>query len=794
MTLLASVTETQRTVFEFARVPPAWGQVAGVAVLVALCYVVVALYQRERRTGAGPVLRIGLAGLRCIVLLALAVIWLAPVNATYVVRSIPGQVAVLLDASASMSVRDDLGAAPADDSNESASRFERVRARLLADDSQWLRRLAVRNELSVYAFGDDVQRLLHAADAQSLAAQLDPLRAVLPVRPQTDIAQAVTAALEELAGSPIAGLVLISDGAANRSAAAAEIAAYARRFRAPVYTVGVGHLREPPNVRVTSIAAPAAVPVQDPFEVRIELAAAGIARTEVQVELTAEPLDGGDERRIAIRSVPLGESETATLLINVDPPPPGEYMLHARAAPLPGEVITGDNARETNVLVVAQRLRVLLVAGGPTFEYRFATALLLRDQSIDLACWLQSADPAAVRDGNTVLEHLPREPEELYDYDVVLLLDPDPTDLDARWAATVRRWVEELGGGVLLQAGPHWTSRFLRDARLSDLVAILPVTPDPDADMRLSAQGTFRHRAGAVQLAAATHPLVSLHGDPTTNREVWRALPGAWWHLPVLRAKPVATVLLELADAAYANQYGPGVLMATQPVGAGHATFLGCDSTWRWRGSAEAYYNSFWVRLVRYLAQARQQGGSKRGRIVLDRESFSVGDYVRIEAQLLDEAYRPAATAEVAGTLLSEEGTPQECALQASADRPGWYAGRVLLDRAGAVELRLPLPSGTAGADAAFLTRRLRVQRPDLEMRALRLREDFLSALADQTGGEYCRLDELDRLPDIIPKATERRPPQRAAVQPVWDSFWVVGVLAALLAIEWTLRRRSHLL
>jgi hypothetical protein len=236
-----------------------------------------------------------------------------------------------------------------------------------------------------------------------------------------------------------------------------------------------------------------------------------------------------------------------------------------------------------------------------------------------------------------VLEHLPREPEELYDYDVVLLLDPDPTDLDARWAATVRRWVEELGGGVLLQAGPHWTSRFLRDARLSDLVAILPVTPDPDADMRLSAQGTFRHRAGAVQLAAATHPLVSLHGDPTTNREVWRALPGAWWHLPVLRAKPVATVLLELADAAYANQYGPGVLMATQPVGAGHATFLGCDSTWRWRGSAEAYYNSFWVRLVRYLAQARQQGGSKRGRIVLDRESFSVGDYGRIEAQLLDE-------------------------------------------------------------------------------------------------------------------------------------------------------------
>ena len=205
--------------------------------------------------------------------------------------------------------------------------------------------------------------------------------------------------------------------------------------------------------------------------------------------------------------------------------------------PLPGESITDDNVRDATVTVLDKQLRVLVVAGGPSYEYRYLLPLLMRDKTINVSAWLQSAEARALRDGKTTITKLPREPEEVFQYDVILLLDPDPADLDAAWAVTVRRWVDEFGGGLLLQAGPQFTTRLLRDPRVQDLVSILPITPDPDADVRLNAQGPYRTHASAVQIpeAALAHPLLALQSDPALSRGVWSALPGVWWYLPVLR-------------------------------------------------------------------------------------------------------------------------------------------------------------------------------------------------------------------------------------------------------------------
>ena len=99
-----------------------------------------------------------------------------------------------------------------------------------------------------------------------------------------------------------------------------------------------------------------------------------------------------------------------------------------------------------------------------------------------------------------------------------------------------------------------------------------------------------------------------------------------------------------------------------------------------------------------------------------------------------------------------------------------------------------------AGNQTDFLTKRIRVRRPEVEMRSLRLREDLLRALAEQSGGAYVRLADADALPERIEKATERKPPRLTDAQPLWDRTWVLMVLAALLATEWALRRRNHLL
>lgn len=798
MRLLATGVETTRQLFEFAGLPEGWGRFALLLIFATMCYWSVLLYHREKRAGASRTVRVSLAAVRCALLAMLSAIWIEPVIATYVTRTLTARVAVLVDTSASMAVAD-VGEAGED----AAARSARVGRLLDANDFRWLRRLAERNELVMYEFAEQATRKplpWRPASAPATAASGEISTA------RTDIGQAAASAIDEFGSSPIAGLVVITDGGVNKGMTFEEIGNYARRSKARMFIVGVGQPIEPPNLRVVSIIGPQTVSKGDPFELRVQLAATDISAAQVELELTVETAGegataSGAERTIERRQISLTQGvDPPAELFRITPDTPGEFIYRAKVMPLPGEAIAGDNFRETSVVVLDDRLRVLIVAGRPSYDYRAITTLFERDRTIDVSCWLQSADERAVRDGDTVITELPRKPEDLFSYDAILLLDANPAELDEAFAISLRRFVDEFGGGVLFEAGQQYSSRFLVDARLSEFVSVLPVSPDPEADIRLSDQGTFRARPFpmAVEPENAGHPLLTLHPDDAINRQIWSRLPGVFWFLPVLREKPAATVLLRHSSAAARAKFGPPILFAVQPVGSGRCAFLAFDSTWRWRSTAEAQFNRFWVRNVRYLSQARRESGSQRGTIILDRENISVGDFVKIEARVLDARFVPWTEPKIEATLDFADGTSRPFMLEALAGREGWFGARIHFDRDGPVLIRVPLPGGdatTAPAGPVALTKRVRVQRPDIELRTLRLHEDELARLAEETGGEYVRLADAEALPDRIQNATRVDPPRRAGPPgDLWDRAWIMYLIASLLAAEWTIRRRNHLL
>jgi hypothetical protein len=802
MTMLASVTEQQYRTPELAGLPEGWWRLLGLLLLLGLGYLVFWLYRREARVGAPLRLRMWLGGLRGTVILLLALVWLEPVIATYTVRTITANVVVLTDVSASMSIVD------ADDSAARATRIARVAELLEANEHAWLRRLAAQNDLLTYTFGERTARrplpwspppATTQPQEPTAPARAEPVAPLTALQGHSDLGQALTAVLSEVGESPVAGIVVISDGIFNQGMPVGDAAAYARRFKAPVYTVGVGSPREPPNVRVTSLAAPATTARGDPFEVRVQVSAAGIERVPLQLELTerAADSDDGAERVVATRAVPVGgdpPDAEARFVLNVDRA--GEFVYGARLATVPDEAVAADNRRQATVLVLDERLRVLLIAGRPSFEYRYVTRLLERDRTVDLSCWLQSADVRAVRDGNTVITELPRRPEEIFQYDVLLLLDPDPRELDSAWAISVRRLVDEFAGGILVQAGPHYASRLMRDPRLDELIAILPVIPDPDADVRLSEQGAWRTSASPLRIPndALAHPLLRMSAETDANRAIWESLPGVWWYLPVLREKPLAAVLLRHGGPGHATRHGQPVLLAAQPFGGGRTVFLGFENTWRWRATGEAHFNRFWVQLVRYLAQPRREGASKRGTIVLDREAVRPGDYVKIEARVLDASFVPWHGSRITGCVELPGAAPRDLTLEAIPGRAGWFAARLAIDWTGPAVIRVPLP-GEVGPDGKrdSLRKYIQVEGSDVELRSLALRAEPLIELAEQTGATYVPLAEAGGLPDLIKNAS-RVNPVRNPDRPLWDKTWVMVLIAGLLAVEWTLRRRNHLL
>ena len=68
-----------------------------------------------------------------------------------------------------------------------------------------------------------------------------------------------------------------------------------------------------------------------------------------------------------------------------------------------------------------------------------------------------------------------------------------------------------------------------------------------------------------------------------------------------------------------------------------------------------------------------------------------------------------------------------------------------------------------------------------------------IGSLAEQTGGRYTPLAGAAELPDWIESA-EQVKVTRAADTPLWDRGPILIILACLLAVEWALRRRHHLL
>lgn len=801
-------TETLERRLEFSNLPAGWHALAAMALLALLLCMAVHLYRREQRAGAAPRVRAVLAALRCAILMALAMVWLQPVMATYLRREIEAPTLILLDDSASMSLRDRYPdeterqrvrqalATPQNGELTVLSRAEIARAALTRSENRLLHELSRNNPVLVHSFGDRLEppRRYGAAGQPAMEPFLTDAPASAPA---TDVGAAIRQAVESQGGRPISAIVVLSDGQFNQGEPVEPVAGYARSKRIPVYTIGVGDPAPPRNAAVVAIESAPSVFVNDPFKITARIAAQDLAGQPLTVELLERSSGTSQPSTIAVRTITVGpDDRVEPVTFSHQLAHPVQTRLIVRVQPLEGETITEDNLRETSVRALENKMRLLLVAGSPSWEYIYLSRLLVRDATTDVSCWLQSADEEAVRDGRTIIDHLPKMQEELAVYDCIILLDPRPDELDAVWCKTVETLVAQAGSGLLFVAGRKNASKLAHEAAVRPLLDLLPVTIDPgQADLIINELGYFQQNAWplVVPPQAGGHPLLSLADRPEESAQIWTRLPGVYWHYPVLREKPVATVLLRHSNPQMRNTYGQHVLLATQFVGAGRTAFMGWGDTWRWRRVGEQYFNRFWITLIRHLAEGKLLGDQRRGVIQLKTDRCAVGEAVTIEARLLDSGFLPLSrdTVEMA---VETQGQPgQTVVLKAQPDRPGWYRGELTPAQTGLHELRISLP-GEGNSPSVVIGSELRVGRPDLEFRQTPLNRESLENLAaGSAGGRSLYIDEMDQLTSLIPARTVSMT-VTGRPAPLWDRWWTLVLVAGLLTAEWIVRKAYSLL
>ena len=602
-------------------------------------------------------------------------------------------------------------------------------------------------------------------------------------------------------GGRVAAVVLVTDGEVNAGEDLESLGRYLGEKKVRVYGMGVGDPREPKDLRIRSAEANRVALLGDMVTVNVALESTGFRGETAQVRLKRDGqpvnlIQGGEEKSSA--KVVLAEETMEVEGRKVAKPQKMELGFRADKAgtftytveiePRREEMVADNNRVDLPVRVVDEKMKVLYIEGLPRWEYRYLKNDLTRDEKIDVSCVLTSADFEFAQEGDLPISYFPSKEEDLFAYDVVIIGDVPRAELNEQQQAMIVKLVEKLGGGMVMIAGEKHAPEEYRGTVIEKM---LPVDLDRRGLSAEETSGAYKNKLFKPVLTAEgeVHPETSFLGDVEANKRLWAELPGMFWHYPVARAKPGATVLLTHPEAR--SNYGPEPLLAVQYYGAGKCAFLGVDETWRWRDRVgDRYETRFWGQVIRDLCQNKLIGKSKRFRVSTSKNEYRLGEKVEVFAQVLDERFEPETKVSVEVELEGPGSERAKMKLGAEANEAGRFHGEFMPQSAGPYRVRL-VTTETALPEEA-VTHSFLVRPSLLEFQDVSMNEAGLKKLSELTGGRYFHVDEAGELGKAL--VDLKASSMREMKGELWNSPLLFVVFAGLFITELLYRKRRKLL
>src|SRR5262249_4993472 len=132
---------------------------------------------------------------------------------------------------------------------------------------------------------------LSPEDKEKLEAKQKKVPARIELRQQmlsgTNYGDAVLTALTRESTNMLAGIIVLGDGQSNQGSPSTYdgLRRRAVNLKVPIFTVGVGEVREQIIVRITDLQAPEQGPPDEKFMIRVEVDGEGLADKEFEVIL-----------------------------------------------------------------------------------------------------------------------------------------------------------------------------------------------------------------------------------------------------------------------------------------------------------------------------------------------------------------------------------------------------------------------------------------------------------------------------------------------------------------------------
>lgn len=661
--------------------------------------------------------------------------------------------AILMDDSRSMRIRD-VG---------DSSRLAQVQ-RAFDDTASLSRTLGERFALRRFRFGADASPLASARDLTGAGTRSDLARALDEVR-------------EDLNGLPLAGVVLVSDGADNGGSRYDDALLALRARRIPVYTVGVGLERFDRDVAIERVQSPRRTLAGANVLVEADVRVRGIGKDVAIVTVEA---DGRVVSTDTARAP--GGGDLVHLRMRVPPLDAGVHRLAVRARPLANETVTENNEWHTTIEVRAGPDRVLYVEGEPRPEFAFIRRAVAADSSIQVVGLMRSAERKflrlGVRDSLELLGGFPTSREELFGYRAIILGSIEASFFAADQLRMLSDFVSKRGGGLLVLGGRASLSEGgFADTPLSDVLPVTLTRGEPNVDGPATPVKMRPTRAGE------SHSALQVRASVAQSRARWDSLPPLTTVNRVGALRAGATVLL-------AGQVEGGradlPVLSWQRYGRGMSAVFAAQDSWLWRMDAsvpveDETHQTFWRQMVRWLVDEAPAPFE----VTASPTRVAPGEPVTVRAHLADAYFADINDANIVSTITTPTGTSMTVPLEWSLREDGSYSGRFTVADSGRYEISATATRGTDSARVTTTT--LLVDDRGADVAQAEQRPAILRRIAQETGGRYYPLDGVAQLGEDA-MFTESGVTVREA-KDLWDMPVIFLLLALLLGAEWGYRR-----
>ncbi|MBN1351047.1 hypothetical protein JXJ21_16620 [candidate division KSB1 bacterium] len=686
-------------------------------------------------------IRLLLIALRMIALLTVIFIIFEPILALTWYKTQRPLIGVLIDTSGSMSLTDAGGSRPEE--------ARKIMEQPVFDE------LTEENDVEYFRFSDKLEPL------ETL--QLDSLRFT---GDGTDIQNALQALREQSTDDYLCAVIVVSDGGDNLGDSPER---YAADYGVPIYAIPVGDPAEQKDALISRVMTNEVTYAKNKVPLEVTIRSSGYQDMRIPVTLVQ------DDKILDTQTITLsGTTLQQKVTLHFIPEKEGIFKYQVNIPKLDSELTALNNSKSFYVKVLKSKMKILIIAGAPSPDFKFIQRALNSDETIEVDAYVER------KNGQFYQGDLPSTVTQLSPYDCFVFLDYPRSESANSVLLDLKKAIDENDTPLFFISGNKVTFK-----KLEPFIGYLPFT---SRISMIQEKLVFAKLAGQ----GVTHPMVRLSDDSHDNLSLWSGLPPVYYPYINIESTPGTQILVEVdrMRSRIPASLPAQPLIATRRAGAQKsAAFLGYGF-WRWDflmwgiGKDNQTFLRLLNNTIRWLVTKED---SKLIRIRADKEIYRGGESIGFSAQAYYEDYRPLDGAEI--SVMIRKGERQH-KLNLTGIGDGKYEGQIQVLDGGDYSFE-----GTANFNNRNIGNdngKFSVEPFNLEFQSTRMKAALLQQIASQSGGDVVPPDSLSQLSRNLVFPPKRLVQSRE--WELWNKLTLLFVAVACLALEWFIRKRKGML